>query len=158
MSFLSKRNCLRQRASWRKRVSVIFSPEMSFLTPPKKSACGNAPVGGKWFQSFLTQKAPAAIGQPEENGFGHFWPKQKAPAAIGQLEENVFSQFRPQKRRLRQHASRRKMVSAKKSSYPIFLQNIIKILSKNHKKSSLKTHNVTVRFWNVRFVTGVMRF
>ena len=40
---------------------------------------------------FDQKKAPAATGQQEENGFGHFLLK-KAPAAIGQPEENGFSQ------------------------------------------------------------------
>ena len=76
-----------------------------------------------------------------------FLTKKKAPAATRQLEENGFSHFSPKKRRLRQHASRRKMVSATKTSYPIisysiFWQNLIKISSKHYKKIVQKSFKI----------------
>ena len=65
----------------------------SFFCKKKKSACGKPPAGGKLFFSlrntiFTQKKAPAAIGQPEENGFGHFDDKKGAcgtPPAGGKL-------------------------------------------------------------------------
>ena len=58
----------------KKAPAAIGQPEengfdQNVIFDQKKGACGNAPVGGKWFQSFFIQKkAPAATRQSEENG------------------------------------------------------------------------------------------
>ena len=79
----------------------LFLRERHFWA--KKGACGKPPVGGKWFWSFWGKKGACGKPPAEENCF--FFPRER--------------HFWAKKKRLRQTASRREKIWAKKSGIRI---------------------------------------